>query len=87
MMLSKIFGAVVSLVLVTFALPQAALAWSLFAFNVGVEIGQLLIVLIVAGILMWIRSRSATGARTIAVAGSIGVITAGLYWFVQRVFL
>ena len=36
-------------VLKEFGLPQAALGWSLFAFNLGVEIGQLLIVGVVAG--------------------------------------
>ena len=45
-------------VLKEFGLPQAALAWSLFAFNLGVEIGQLLIVTVVAGSLMFIRKRS-----------------------------
>ena len=74
-------------VLKEFGLPEAALAWSLFAFNVGVEIGQLMIVLAVAGILMWIRSRNANAARTIASVASVGVTAAGLYWFVERVFL
>jgi hypothetical protein len=74
-------------VLKEFGLPQAALAWSLFAFNVGVEIGQLMIVMVVAGVLMWIRSRNAPAARGIAYAASVAVIGAGLYWFVERVFL
>ena len=60
-------------VLKEFGLPQAALGWSLFAFNLGVEIGQLLIV--------------AAASRQIALLGSIAVILAGVYWFVQRVFL
>ncbi len=40
-------------VLKEFGLPQAALGWSLFAFNLGVEIGQLLIVAVVAGDAEW----------------------------------
>jgi hypothetical protein len=74
-------------VLKEFGLPQAALAWSLFAFNVGVEIGQLLIVAVVAGSLMFVRRRSPASARLIAMLGSAAVIVAGVYWFVERVFL
>jgi hydrogenase/urease accessory protein HupE len=74
-------------VLKEFGLPQAALGWSLFAFNLGVEIGQLLIVGVVAGALLLVRRNSAAAARQIAWLGSVGVILAGAYWFVQRVFL
>jgi hydrogenase/urease accessory protein HupE len=73
-------------VLREFGLPREALGWSLFSFNVGVEFGQLAIVLVVASLLAAIRRRSdAVGAR-VAFAGSIVVIAAGSYWFVQRVF-
>lgn len=74
-------------VLKEFGLPQAALGWSLFAFNVGVEIGQLLIVIAVAGVLVLIRRRSQAAGRIAAIAGSAAVIAAGAYWFIERVFL
>lgn len=74
-------------VLKQFGLPQAALGWSLFAFNLGVEFGQLLIVGVVAGALFVVRRQSAAAAHRVAMAGSIAVILAGLYWFVERVFL
>jgi hydrogenase/urease accessory protein HupE len=74
-------------VLKEFGLPQAALGWSLFAFNLGVEIGQLLIVAVAAGTLIVIRRNSETAARRIAMIGSVAVILAGAYWFVERVFL
>jgi hypothetical protein len=74
-------------VLKEFGLPQAALGWSLFAFNLGVEIGQLLIVGVVAGGLLLLRRQSATAAGRVAFVGSIAVVVAGLYWFVERVFL
>lgn len=73
-------------VLKEFGLPQAALVLSLFAFNVGVEIGQLLIVGVVAGALALVARRSATAGRAIAIAGSVAVILAGGYWFVERVW-
>ena len=42
-------------VLREFGLPREALGWSLFSFNVGVEIGQLAMVLVVASVLAAIR--------------------------------
>jgi hydrogenase/urease accessory protein HupE len=68
-------------------LPARALGWSLFSFNVGVEIGQLAVVLVVATALAALRARSEAAGRQIAFAGSIVVIAAGTFWFVQRVFL
>ncbi|MCC7010025.1 MAG: HupE/UreJ family protein [Acidobacteria bacterium] len=67
-------------------LPARALGWSLGSFNVGVEIGQLIIVVPVAAALGALRARSAPAARLVAVAGSAVVIAAGAFWFVQRVF-
>lgn len=67
-------------------LPTKALGWSLFSFNFGVEIGQLCVVVAVASALALLRSRSEWAWRQIAVAGSIVVIAAGAFWFVQRVF-
>ena len=74
-------------VLKEFGLPQAALGWSLFGFNLGVEIGQLLIVLVVAGLLVAVRTKSVAGAERFAMLGSVFVIAAGAYWFIERVFL
>jgi hypothetical protein len=73
-------------VLREFGLPREALAWSLFSFNVGVEIGQLIIVGIVATTLEFVRRRSPVIGRRVAVAGSYVVIAAGAFWFIQRVF-
>jgi hydrogenase/urease accessory protein HupE len=67
-------------------LPQRALAWSLFSFNFGVEIGQLIVVILVASALAVLRSRSEWAGRQVAFAGSIVVIAAGMFWFVQRLF-
>ena len=73
-------------VLREFGLPREALGWSLFSFNFGVEIGQLFVVLLVASLLAAIRRRNQLLGSRVAVAGSIVVIAAGTYWFVQRVF-
>lgn len=68
-------------------LPGGALGWSLFSFNLGVEVGQLAVVLVVAVLLGAIRARSAVAGQRIAVGGSIAVIAAGAFWFIERVFL
>ena len=67
-------------------LPARALGWTLFGFNIGVEIGQLLVVVIVVSVLTVIRARSEVAGRRLAFAGSIVVMAAGAFWFVQRVF-
>jgi len=67
-------------------LPRRALGWSLFSFNFGVEIGQLIVVLFVALLLGSIRTRSAIAGRYVAIGGSTVVIAAGAVWFIQRVF-
>ena len=67
-------------------LPARALGWSLFSFNLGVEIGQLLVVVAVATALAALRTRSEAAGRQLAFAGSVVVIAAGAFWFIQRVF-
>jgi hydrogenase/urease accessory protein HupE len=67
-------------------LPARALGWSLFAFNLGVEVGQLLVVAVVATALAALRSRNEAAGRQLAVAGSVVVMAAGAFWFIQRVF-
>jgi hydrogenase/urease accessory protein HupE len=67
-------------------LPRRALGWSLFSFNVGVEIGQLLVVVFVASAFAALRSRSETAGQRLAFGGSLAVIAAGTFWFIQRVF-
>jgi hydrogenase/urease accessory protein HupE len=67
-------------------LPRRALGWSLFSFNVGVEIGQLFVVIAVASALAALRARSEAAGQRLAFAGSVVVIAAGAFWFIERVF-
>ena len=54
--------------------------------HVGVEIGQLIIVVVAATLLaLAVRARPALTAP-LARWGSVGVILAGTYWFVDRLF-
>jgi hydrogenase/urease accessory protein HupE len=73
-------------VLSEFGLPPRALGWSLLSFNLGVEIGQACIVVIVAALLAALRNRKPDLARRVMIIGSVCVIIAGVYWFIQRVF-
>jgi hydrogenase/urease accessory protein HupE len=68
-------------------LPPAALGWSLAAFNVGVELGQLAAVGAAVAVLAAVRRYDVLWAKRCEVVGSVGVIAAGLYWFAQRVGL
>jgi len=54
--------------------------------SLGVEIGQLAIVLVVATLLAAIRRRNDDIAYRVAYAGSVFVVAAGSYWVVERVF-
>ncbi len=67
-------------------LPPRDVAWSLLSFNVGVELGQISIVVVAAWLLSALRSWSEIAGHRLAVVGSIVVILAGTFWFVERVF-
>jgi hypothetical protein len=67
-------------------LPTRGLGWSLFSFNFGLEIGLWLAVVVVASALAWLRARNESAGRQTAAAGSLVVIAAGAFWFIQRVF-
>jgi hypothetical protein len=68
-------------------LPPGSLAWSLAAFNAGVELGQLAVVGMLVGVLAAVRRYDVVLAESGAVVASMVVIGAGLYWFAERVGL
>ena len=74
-------------VLREFGLPTNALVWSLVSFNAGVEIGQLMIVAAAAGALALAGRDRPSAATRMARWGSVAVILAGTYWFVERLFI
>lgn len=65
-------------------LPPDALAVTLFGFNLGVEIGQLAIVVVVLPALFWLR-RTLFYRRYILGAGSGATAFTALLWFIERV--
>ena len=67
-------------------LPMRALGWSLFSFTAGVAVAQLAGSAVIAWLVAGLRSQSEALARRLTFAGSVVVIVAGAFWFVQRVF-
>src|SRR5258708_5024613 len=65
-------------------LPARALGWSLLFFNVGVEIGQLVVVSLVASALAALRHRSEAAGPRLSFAGSLAVTVPGAPWLFGR---
>jgi len=72
-------------VLAALGLPQGALALALVGFNVGVEIGQLAIVLLFLPLAFAIR-RTAFYRRWVMLGGSLVIAALATVWFVERAF-
>ncbi len=71
-------------VLAELNLPTGAFAWALLQFNVGLELGQLLIVVSVIALLFSIR-RWAGYANAVIRSGSGLAIVIGALWLIERV--
>ena len=70
-------------VLAELNLPTAQFAWALLQFNLGLELGQLLIVGVAASLLFALRRGSQYPAWAIR-GGSVAAIAIGVLWFVER---
>jgi hypothetical protein len=70
-------------VLLDLGLPPSALAAALGGFNVGVELGQLAIVLAFLPLAWWLRNTRFY--RWVVVAGgSLAIVVLGLFWTLER---
>jgi hydrogenase/urease accessory protein HupE len=68
-------------------LPQNAIAASLAAFNIGVELGQGLIVALAVPFLAWLSRQSPSlHVKLVRVTAAL-IAIAGAAWFVQRTFI
>ncbi len=67
-------------------LEASAFIVSLLAFNIGVELGQLFVLLplILLGLMLGSKNRL---ANRIKIAASSLIALTGIYWFIERVFL
>ena len=66
-------------------LPQGALALALMGFNVGVELGQLAIVMIFLPVAFSLRGTQLY-REVIFIGGSLLIAALALWWFIQRAF-
>jgi HupE / UreJ protein len=74
-------------VLEEFGLPEGNFVPALLGFNVGVELGQLAVILAVFLLVgVWFRDK-AWYRPAIAVPASAAIGLVGAWWFVERVFL
>ena len=73
-------------VLSHYGLPKDNFASLLLAFNIGVELGQLS-VLIIAFLLANLILRKRRKIEKIRIPGSVIIGIVGLFWFIQRVFI
>ncbi|MRH99221.1 hypothetical protein GH721_01635 [Kriegella sp. EG-1] len=71
-------------VLADLGLTSEYLTFSLLGFNLGVEIGQLVIILLIFPVLYFLRRLKVY--PKILVYGSIVLIIISLYWFIERAF-
>ena len=69
-------------------LNEPAKVTALFAFNLGVEGGQLLVVTVIVLLLLLIpkrlRDAEFLAPKRLRQVGSAAMLVAGLYWFAQR---
>jgi hypothetical protein len=73
--------------LIDMALPEARLATALFGFNVGVEVGQLVLVVALWPVLRDLAQlRGGRPHRLLVEAGSAALCSVGLFWFLTRAF-
>lgn len=70
-------------VLAELDLPAADFAWALLQFNVGLELGQLMIVVGTTALLFVLRGRRRY-ARWVIGGGSFAAIAVGVLWLVER---
>jgi HupE / UreJ protein len=67
-------------------LDTAHMASSLLSFNIGIEIGQLLIVSITFPIILWLKKVTFKPVKWVIPGTSAAILAFGLVWFVQRAF-
>ncbi|MFS0778380.1 HupE/UreJ family protein [Neobacillus sp. 3P2-tot-E-2] len=62
------------------------MAASLLSFNIGIEIGQLLIVSVVFPLILWIKKLTLKPILWVIPGTSVAILCFGLVWFIQRAF-
>lgn len=72
-------------VLSDYPIPPSYLTWSLLAFNLGVEAGQVTIVAVVVPILFLLRKQNFYVPVILKIGAALLIVIA-MYWFIERAF-
>jgi hydrogenase/urease accessory protein HupE len=72
-------------VLFELGLPESEFVTALIAFNIGVEGGQLAVILIALAAVFWLRHQDQLYRRLVVIPGSLIITMMGLFWVWQRV--
>jgi hypothetical protein len=67
-------------------LPAGQVPAALALFNLGVEAGQLAILVVLLPLVFWLAKQPWYRTTGVRVASGL-IVLAGLFWFVERVFL
>jgi len=80
-----IHGSAIAGALLELGLPTTGRVWALLAFNIGVELAQLSLVMLVVPVGYLLRNQRAY-RYAVLIPGSVLVLLIGLLWFVERAF-
>lgn len=74
-------------VLTELGLPESEFVTALITFNVGVELGQLSVILLAFLGVFWLRKNTLLYRKAVVIPGSLVIAAMGLYWTWQRIIL
>ena len=72
-------------VLTELGLPESQFVTALISFNIGVEMGQLSVILLAFIAVFWLRKNQHLYRKLIVIPGSLGIALMGLYWTWSRI--
>lgn len=71
-------------VLVELGLPESSYVTSLLSFNIGVEFGQITVIILALVATLWCKNKP-WYRKHIVIPLSLGISTIALYWFIERI--
>jgi len=72
-------------VLTELGLPESEFVTALISFNIGVEFGQLSVILLAFTVVFWLRHDELRYRRFVVIPGSALIALMGLFWTWQRI--
>ena len=72
-------------VLVSLGLPQSDFVSALVGFNIGVEAGQLAVIVLAFFAVFWLRGNRQVYRNWVVIPASLLIGLMGLYWFWERI--